>query len=32
MANNIKDPFFEFYKGRTLSIPDIDIFKRELGV
>lgn len=32
MANNIKDPFFEFYKGRSLKIPNIDLVKKELGM
>lgn len=32
MANSIKDPFFEFYKGRELKIPDIQTVKKELGL
>lgn len=31
MANDIKDPFFEFHKGRKLKIPDLQLFKREIG-
>ncbi len=32
MANNITNPFYEFYKGRTLKIPNLDLLKKELGL
>jgi len=32
MANKIKDPFFEFHKGRELIIPNIDHFKKKIGL
>lgn len=31
MRNNITDPFYEFYKGRTLMIPDLIASKKLLG-
>lgn len=30
MANDVKDPFFEFYKGRTLKIPNLEMIKNKL--
>ena len=32
MANDIRDPFFEFYKGRQLTIPKLELVKKELGL
>lgn len=32
MANSISDPFYEFYKGRELLIPDLQLVKKELGL
>jgi len=31
MANEIHDPFSEFYLGRELTIPDLNTFKHALG-
>jgi len=32
MANDILDPFTGFYKGRELKIPEINMFKKKLGL
>lgn len=32
MANNIKEPFFDFYKGRELKIPDLVSVKKIMGL
>lgn len=31
LRNDIKEPFYEFHKGKTLKIPDLVAAKRELG-
>ena len=31
MRNNIKEPFYEFFKGRKLKIPDLQASKNILG-
>lgn len=32
MMNDITDPFTEFYKGRSLLIPDLELVKRSFGI
>lgn len=32
LRNDITEPFYEFYKGRKLKIPDLQMLKRELGL
>lgn len=32
MANDIKDPFYEFHKGRELKIPDLILVKKAMGL
>ncbi len=32
MANDINDPFIGFYKGRTLRVPELNMFKKDLGL
>lgn len=32
MANDVIDPFVEFYKGRELKVPEINMFKKKLGL
>jgi hypothetical protein len=32
MANDVLDPFIDFYKGRELRIPEFNAFKKELGL
>lgn len=31
LRNDIKEPFYEFFKGRTLKIPSLVAAKKELG-
>lgn len=31
LRNNINDPFYEFYKGKELKIPDLILTKKLLG-
>ena len=32
LRNNITEPFVEFYKGRSLKIPELNLIKRKLGL
>lgn len=32
LRNEITNPFYDFYKGRKLKIPDIQLVKKELGL